>query len=133
MKIIKYFLIVVLFYSCQVDKNSIAKIQTLNDSLKFKYAPDKRVAIYDISVKSKGDIFLLEGETDNLKAIEDLKKNLSNQGVNFEDSVSVLPDATVMEHTFALANNSVSNLRGAGKHSAELVTQVILGTELKVL
>lgn len=133
MKIIKYFLIVVLFYSCQVDKNSIASIQTLNDSLKFKYAPDKRVALYDISVKNEGDILVLDGETDNPKAIEDLKKNLAAEGINFEDKVSVLPDASVGEHKFALANNSASNLRGAGKHSAELVTQVILGTELKVL
>lgn len=133
MRIIKFFLIIILFYSCQVDKNSLASFQSLSDSIKFKYAPDKRVAIYNVSFKNEDDVLVLEGETDNPLAIEELKKGLSTKGVKFKDSVSILPDLTVGVHKYALANNSAANLRGKGKHSAELVTQVILGTELKVL
>jgi hypothetical protein len=133
MKFLKYFLLLVLFYSCKVDNNSIVSHQSLNDSIKLKYAPDKRVAIYDVSLESKGDMLVLNGETNLPLAKEELEKYLQAQGVEFEDNIIILPDATVGEHKYALANNSVSNLRGKGKHSAELVTQVILGTELKVL
>lgn len=133
MKFLKYFLLLVLFYSCKVDNNSIASHQSLNDSIKLKYAPDKRVAIYDISLETKENILVLNGETDLPIAKEELKKNLNAQGVKFQDNITILPDTTVGENKYALANNSVSNLRGKGKHSAELVTQVILGTELKVL
>ena len=133
MNSLKYILLLVLFYSCQVDKSSIASFQSLNDSIKFKYAPDKRIAIYDISFKNSDNKLIIEGETDNPLAIEELKKNLVEKGIEFEDSVSVLPDVSVGEYKYALANNSAANLRGQGKHSAELVTQVILGTELKVL
>ncbi len=133
MKYLKYILVLVLFYSCQTDKNSITTFKNLNDSIKTKYAPDKRVAIYDVSYKKAGTNLILEGETDNPLAIESLKSSLTAKGIVFIDSVSILPEATVGEYTYALANNSASNLRGKGKHSAELVTQVILGTELKVL
>ena len=133
MKFLKYLLIAVLFYSCEVDKNTVEQFVNLNDSIKIKYAPDKRVAIYDISFKYEGNILELNGETDNSLAIEELKQNLLDKGVEFEDKVDVLPNESIGEYRYALANNSVSNLRGKGKHSAELVTQVILGTELKVL
>ncbi|MFK5957709.1 MAG: C40 family peptidase [Lutibacter sp.] len=133
MRIIKYVLVIILFYSCTIDKSSIELFQRLNDSIQFKYAPDKRVAIYDISFKSEENILVLEGETDNAVALEELKENLADNNINFEDRVVVLPDSSVGEFVYALANNSVSNLRSKGKHSAELVTQVILGTELKVL
>ncbi len=79
MKIIKFSLIIILFYSCNVDKNSIASFQSLNDSLKFKYAPDKRVAIYDVSFKNEGDILVLEGETDNSISVEELKRGFMSE------------------------------------------------------
>jgi len=133
MKFFKYFLLLALFYSCKVDKNSTVAHQNLNDSIKLKYAPDKRVAIYDISLESKENTIVLNGETNLPLALEDLKNNLEAKGVKFEDNITVLPDTSVGEKKYALANNSAANLRGEGKHSAELVTQVILGTELKVL
>lgn len=133
MRIIKYVLVIILFYSCTIDKSSIELFQSLNDSIQFKYAPDKRVAIYDISFKSEENTLILEGETSSAVALEELKESLADNDINFEDRVVVLPDSSVGEFVYALANNSVSNLRGKGKHSAELVTQVILGTELKVL
>jgi hypothetical protein len=133
MKFLKYLLLIPLIYACEVDKTAIDSFKSLNDSIKFKYAPDKRVAIYDISIENDGQNIVLNGETDNSVALEELTKKLISDGVQVENNVSILPDASVNEYKYALANNSVSNLRGQGKHSAELVTQVILGTELKVL
>ncbi|WP_456376649.1 C40 family peptidase [Lutibacter sp.] len=134
MRIIKYVLVIILFYSCStIDKSSIELFQRLNDSIQSKYAPDKRVAIYDISLKNEGNTLVLKGETDKAVALEELKEKLVRNNINFEDRVVVLPDSSVGVFVAALANNSVSNLRAKGKHSAELVTQVILGTELKVL
>ncbi len=47
--------------------------------------------------------------------------------------VSLLPDKSVGNHPYAVVNNSVANIRSAPRHSAELATQAILGTGLKVL
>lgn len=133
MKSLKYLLFIVLFYSCETDENSIQSFENLNDSIKIKYAPDKRVAIYNVSLEEKGDVLVLKGETDNAAAIEELRKVIATKGSKFEDKVTVLPDAVVGDEKYAIANNSVCNLRGNAKHSAELATQVVLGTKLKVL
>jgi gamma-D-glutamyl-L-lysine dipeptidyl-peptidase len=45
----------------------------------------------------------------------------------------VLPDAALDDRNWALANNSVANLRTTPGHSSELSTQVLLGTPLRVL
>jgi gamma-D-glutamyl-L-lysine dipeptidyl-peptidase len=45
----------------------------------------------------------------------------------------VLPDASIGQESWAVASNSVSNLRTTPGHAAELSTQVLLGTPLRVL
>lgn len=97
--------------------------------IKSEFAPDKRVAIWDIEW-SNG---ILSGETDQVQALDIFKGKLDDLGVNFKDEINTLPDKSLEGKEFAVVTISVANIRSEPKHSAELATQALLGTPLKVL
>jgi len=130
-------LVISLLLSLASCRNSPDKQQlhltSLNDSIKKVFAPDKRVAIYDINISTQADQVIINGETDQEKAVATLLEILKNKGNNIKNEVTLLPDSSVGDQKYALVNNSVANIRSIAKHSGELATQAILGTELKVL
>ena len=120
--------------SCKdAPKDDIAYLQTLNDSIKKVFAPDKRVAIYNITLSAEEDQIKITGETDQLKSVTTLIDLFKSKGITVENLVNILPDSSVGQWKHAIVNNSVANIRSAAKHSGELATQAILGTPLKVL
>lgn len=130
-------LTVVVFFvllSCQKPTHKILDIvYAANDSIKQVYAPDKRVAIYDLQFEQEHDKLIVSGETDQKKAIADLVENLSDKGINVVNQTTLLPDSSIGLFNYAVVNNSVANIRSKPKHSGELATQAILGMPLKVL
>ena len=126
--------ILLFFVSCKDSlENDLPELQALNDSIKKIYAPDKRVAVYNIHLAVLDDQVEITGETDQEQAIAILMEILKNKGKKIENLVSILPDSSVGVWKNALVNNSVANIRSTAKHSGELATQAILGTPLKVL
>lgn len=126
-------IIVVLFFSCHADKYQLNRAKEVNDSIKRAFAPDKRVALYNIEIEEVKNNILLKGETNLPKALATFRTELAKQNLTFIDSIELLPDTELGNFTFAIVNNSVANIRSEGKHSAELATQALLGTPLKVL
>ena len=118
--------------SCADNENS-REIAEINDRIENEFAPDKRVAVYDIEIVSDRNSIRIKGETDQPEALNRLKEELKSLDASIEDEVSLLPDKSVGNHPYAVVNNSVANIRSAPRHSAELATQAILGTGLKVL
>lgn len=102
-------------------------------ALKTKFAPDTRVALFDISAVEKGGTILLKGESNLPDAVMALKEKLDNENISFVDSLQMLPSSDLEGNTNAVINISVANLRSNPKHSAELATQATLGTPVKVL
>lgn len=102
------------------------------DSVKSVYAPDKRVAIFDIEARSRPEGVVLRGESNLPEAVDALKTALEQKKANTIDSIALLPSAALNGLTQAVVKISVANLRGAPKHSSELVTQATLGIPLKV-
>jgi hypothetical protein len=135
MKFVKLsvFLFSFLFISCENDANIIHNLREINTEIDHKYAPDKRVAIYDIRFSMRNDTLLIEGETDNKTALDELLDRIQAQTKNQINKVRVLPDTAVEKYIYAVGNNSVINIRSKPKHSAELGTQGLLGMSLKVL
>lgn len=119
--------------SCNKIKHDLEKLTTFNDSLKKQFVPDSRVAVYDIQIIPIQNKILLKGETNLPNALLLLKQKISDKKTQIIDSTILLPDGSVGEFTFAVVNNSVANIRSSPKHSAELGTQAVLGTGLKVL
>jgi len=135
MKFIKLFSLVLLtvFFSCKNETTSISEIQNIHTELKAEFAPDKRVELFDINFEQVDNQLILEGETTSKKAFNILLDSLNNRKVKFTNNVRILPDSAVGNQQFAVARNSVINIRSNPKHSAELGTQGLLGMSLKVL
>ncbi|MDX5483283.1 MAG: C40 family peptidase [Hymenobacteraceae bacterium] len=102
--------------------------QTHIDAVRQQFAPDKRVALFD--VEPKGSV--LRGETNMPEAKAYLLKRLQTANVPFVDSIQVLPEGELEGKNYAIVTISVANLRSQPKHSAELATQATMGTPLKV-
>ncbi len=103
-----------------------ADMQALIGQVKETYAPDRRVAIYDVEVVRSSGALVLKGKTNLPRAKEALLAALRDTGMKFVDSLRVL----VPER--AVVNVSVCNLRSEPRHSAELSTQSLLGTPLRI-
>lgn len=100
------------------------------EQVKKKYAPDKRVAVFQVEVDSN---FLI-GKTNLPLAKKELLNRLKSNGFNLDDGIRILPNEEELESKiYALVNVSVANIRTMPKESAELATQALLGTSLKVL
>lgn len=116
------------FFSCQ-EKNSHADIEALIQEIKEAYAPDKRVALWDVNIEGNQ----ISGETDQVEALEKFRLALQEKEYAGEESITLLPHADLEEKNQAVVTISVANIRSAPKHSAELATQALMGTPVKVL
>lgn len=130
---VSFLLFFILFISCNDSSNTISKLESIHQSLKKEFAPDRRVELFDIQFTTKNSQIVLSGETTTRKALDFLLDSLKNRNINFKNNVRVLPDSAVGKKIYALGNNSVINIRSKPKHSAELGTQGLLGMQLNVL
>ncbi|MEZ4953498.1 MAG: NlpC/P60 family protein [Saprospiraceae bacterium] len=128
------FLLLIILFSCnhaespflQKAKNEIQKIQQ-------KYVKDKRTALFNVTVKAGAKkSIVLSGETIFPQAKEELLGILISDKIKLIDSISILPATQLNGKNYGVVNLSVCNIRSNPKHSAELATQAILGTPLKV-
>lgn len=123
-----------LFWSCQSTtvSTNIEPIETAISELKTKYAPDGRVALWDLKVK-EGDPLILSGRTNLPEAKAELQQQLSALAISWQDSIRVLPaEGGLGTQTFGIVNLSACNIRSNPGHSKELATQSTLGTLLRV-
>ena len=135
MKPLKHLFLIVLLISlsCKKENNSTDELTNIYTTLKTTYAPDKRVELFDINFEQVDNQLILEGETTSKEAFSILLDSLKNRNVKFTNNVRILPDDVVGLQQYAVARNSVINIRSNPKHSAELGTQGLLGMSVKVL
>lgn len=126
-KIISVYIFAYLLITACQYKNP--EVYAIIDEIKHEFAPDKRVALWDINYENDR----LTGETNLPHALARLQDELDQRGINIAMEVRLLPDTALAGYEFAVVSNSVANMRGEARHSSELVTQALLGTPLKVL
>lgn len=134
----KIFLIIIFFVIQLIqifpqDEKKMEKIESIVSQIKNKYAPDKRVAIFNIEFSESGNKITLKGETNIPDAKSDLIKMVKGKYMDIEDEIELLPSKELANKTFGIINLSVANLRSKPDNSAELATQAILGTPIKIL
>ncbi len=133
-KIGYYFLcFVVIFTSCEKKSEKPDKVNAIITEVKKEYAPDHRVAIFEVKAEKQNGKWILTGETDNPEARKGLDAEFDKTDLEYVDSVNLLPQEELKGTTHALVANSVANIRSNPGHSSELATQATLGTPLKVL
>ncbi|WP_299672441.1 SH3 domain-containing C40 family peptidase [uncultured Polaribacter sp.] len=128
-----YLFSIILSISCSNNSLLVVGLEGVNESIKAEYAPDRRVAIYDIKFDNSDDKIIVSGMTDSKEAYQKLLDSLKSLDVAYINKIRVLPDTIVGNNMFAVAKNSVINIRSEPKHSAELGTQGLLGMPLKIL
>ncbi len=97
-----------------------------------KFAPDKRVAIFNILHTIENETLYLKGETNMQESIAEVIDKLKGMGLKIENEVEILPSEDLKDKIFGIVNISVCNIRSEQKHSAELSTQSLLGTPIRV-
>ncbi len=125
-----------LAFSCAIilGCNTTTAQENVNEligSIKKQLAPDSRIAIVDIKAEESNGKWTLKGKVDNNILKHHILQNLSSNGVKYIDSVSVLE--YTQEKPWAIVKLAIASLRTAGKHSAEMATQAIMGTPVKIL
>ncbi|MEN8117859.1 MAG: C40 family peptidase [Bacteroidota bacterium] len=116
------------------NNSSLAdEIQNKLDSLKSVHAPDKRVALWTVSLSNEEGKISVLGEVDSDKAYNDIKIIVSQRFPNAELNIDLLPKEGNEPVVNGLVNNSVINLRSNPRHSAEIATQTLLGTPVRIL
>jgi len=111
------------------DENPLEKQIAI---VKEEFAPDKRVALFDVSAVKNNNQIILKGTSNLPEAVNTLKANLKKEEIAVVDSIQLYPDAQLNGNIKAVVKISVANLRSNPKHSAELSTQATLGTPLNV-
>ena len=109
-------------------------IKRVLQSTQQRYAPDRRTAVFDISYKQTKTGIVLFGEVDTPAAknalIDALHKNLKEEVV---DSIRVLPDMTLGNYRNGIVTIDVGDIRDKPHKEGELITQVLMGTVVKLL
>ena len=123
------------FYLCMLNE-STAQVYSNNytkiiEQIRLEFAPDKRTAVFDVNFNIIDDEIFLTGETNISEAKEKLLLSFNNMKII--DQVELLPSKNLGENIYGIVNLSVSNVRTKPEHSAELATQVLLGSRLKIL
>jgi gamma-D-glutamyl-L-lysine dipeptidyl-peptidase len=121
-------------FSCLQPQKAESQVTTAIDSLKAHYAPDRRVAVFDVTCVQQGSVVLIRGEVDNPKAKEDVMslvhRSLGGQTI---DSLRVLPDPELGDKRFGIVCASVANVRSNPRHQAEMCTQAMMGMVVELL
>ena len=98
-----------------------------------KYVPDKRVDVFEVVIYRQGDALILKGETTVEKAKAELISKLKQLSPNVVDSIVVLPSPELGSRIYGVVSVSVANMRSKPMHQAELVNQVLMGSNVKIL
>jgi cell wall-associated NlpC family hydrolase len=124
------FFLAFIYLPAQEDKmNSITKII---EEIKTQYAPDKRLAIFDVTATDSVSVLTLSGETNILEAKEKLFGKLKTLNLTFKDEIQLLPSKDLGGAIYGIVNLSVVNIRIKPEDEAELVSQSLLGTFVKI-
>jgi hypothetical protein len=126
----------ILFFNFLIISNSVAQISSEDvnstiEKVRITYAPDKRTAIFNVTYTIENNLIHFSGETDLPKAKIELLSKFNNS--NVIDEIVLLPSVDLGDNIWGIVNLSVANVRTEPKHSAELATQVLLGSRLKIL
>lgn len=126
-----FFLTLILFFSC--NNHETRDFSKEVDSISKKWVPDKREGIFDAKIIDRDGLLTLKGETSMPEAKNDLLKYLEKNNLKFIDSLQTLPDTSVIKKPWGLINVSVCNMRSEPSHGAEMLSQALLGTPVKII
>jgi cell wall-associated NlpC family hydrolase len=101
-------------------------------SVQQKYAPDSRLAIFNVGVQHWGSELILTGEVDQAEARIETVQAVERTGSKVTDRIKVLPDEKLGDQVWGISCLSVASGRELPEHKAEMGTQVLMGNVVRV-
>jgi hypothetical protein len=133
MKIFLALFILITLYTTTKAQDKMEKVNSVIQTVKEKFAPDKRTAIFIFEVIESENKITIKGETNIIEAASEFEKMMKEANIKFDNQIEMLPSDKLGKEKFGVINLSVANFRSKPDHPAELVTQAILGTPVKIL
>ena len=104
------------------------------NEIKKEYAPDKRIAVFEISGEKVSDEhYILKGKSDNPQAVRALENKLNEENIPYSSYIKILPDNRLGDKNWGIVTLCCAHLREKPAHASEMVTQAIMGTPVKIL
>jgi cell wall-associated NlpC family hydrolase len=114
-------------------KGEFAGLNDLVEDVRLQYVPDRRDDVYEISVSQHEGKPVVRGVTSVAEAKTDLFGRIREIRPDAIDSVRILPEESLEDRVFGVANVSVADLRTAPDYGAEMATQLLLGVSMQLL
>ena len=102
--------------------------------VKGQFAPDARIAVFDVKAEVKDNAVELVGDVEQPAAKEALLKAFRDAGLaNVVDRIAVLPDPAMAAKPLGIVTVSVAVMKTRPSHASELGNQLIMGMVVKLL
>jgi len=125
-------ILILIIYGCRQTEVP-QKLKTDIDSIVYQFIPDKREAVCDLSLEMKGNKLIIRGATSISDVKTGIMKYLDQKGMEYLDSLKILPDISEPDKPWGIVKVCIANMKQTASHSAELVSQAIMGTPVKIL
>jgi len=128
-------MLVLLIISACTSKYSrnISELNYLLDSLKTQYAPDTRIELWNLSVNKAEGIIHLSGEVADKETFRVISEFVSERFKEVKNELILLPEDENGRIVNGLITNSVGQMRSEPRHMADIVSQALLGTPVRIL
>lgn len=107
---------------------TIEKANAILAEVKTELAPDGRQVVDELKVIKSGNNLVLTGAVSEKSVYTEALQRLQAAGITVLDNATVYPS-----DRWALVRIPAASLRTAGRHAAEMSTQAVMGTPLRVL
>jgi len=114
------------------EMSRMVEVGNIITEVKTEHLPDPRNGIFEIQTHKFKNKYILKGQTDKPALKQTLLKKLEQKNIPYIDSIRLLP-LEKFRKLRAVTRLSVANLRAQPKHSAELVTQTLMGMPVELL
>jgi cell wall-associated NlpC family hydrolase len=115
------------------DKPGEVKVFESITKLQKKYAPDKRVAVFNVRTYERGNALVVAGDVEQQEAKREILLALAAEKKQIIDSINVLPDESIGEKKWGIITVSVANMRSEPGERSELCSQVLMGNIVRIL
>ena len=135
-RVICVFLFLLLFSitNCQQTDNKVSeKVTDVIEQVRLKRCPDKRTSVYEVEAQKEKDKIILKGEIFPLNAKDELISHLSSEKEQVVDSLTSLPHPNLKDNIYGVVRISVAQVRRHPDVFYEIITQELLGNEIRIL
>lgn len=111
---------------------TVSGVKSTLDKVKKRVAPDKRTVLWDVNTSHENGTITIDGIVGTQEIKDEIVKAFASER-RVKIDVKVADGIQQSSKQWALVKLAIATLRCEPKHSAEVATQAVMGTPLKVL